>query len=223
MSKDKKKTMVVAGLGVLLLTVGAFQFIGKGSGSTPVAETAKQQATAAKTYAAEAEGKPVAKAEETDPQRAMLIAMVKDPLPSRDPFAPIGSPVQQKAPSQPEIKPPVIQQKSVPHQKWAPDFSPGNKPYDPLPGNGQAVNPANNPNVSTAPPLRQPSEFAYRVKGILNGPKPMAVFEDDSGNQRLVPLGGSVDGDSKVVGIEKGKVHIRQRGKDKVVDLSEGQ
>ena len=76
--------------------------------------------------------------------------------------------------------------------------------------------------LSKSAPLRQPTEFAYTLKGVLVGKKPMAVFEDDNGNQRLVPLGGSLDGDSKVVGIEKGKVRIRHRGKDQTHTLPEG-
>jgi hypothetical protein len=171
--------------------------------------------------------KTAAKSEkETDPQRAMLMALVKDPRPRRDPFEPIGSPMpQEAAPVQP-----VASQTATPtkHVGGGPRNlggsyagSPG--PYNPLPDGGQIGSPSATTDLTKAAPLRQPNEFAYRVKGILNGPKPMAVFEDDSGNQRLVPLGGSVDGDSKVVGIEKGKVHIRHKGKDKVVDLSEGQ
>jgi hypothetical protein len=62
----------------------------------------------------------------------------------------------------------------------------------------------------------------FQVKGVIVGQKPMAVIEDDNGSQRLVPLGGSVDSDSTVVGIEKGKVKIRHKGKNKTLNLPEG-
>lgn len=226
MKNEKKKTMVLIGMGVVLLAVGAFQFIGKGSSTpAPVATEAKNQAGAAAVYNGGGGDKAATKDEkEMDPQRAMLIAMVKDPLPKRDPFEPIGSPTpQETTPVPPVVTQPAPQIKHAGGGRNNSQFVGGPGPYDPLPGGGQIGTPNPATNITSAAPLRQPNEFAYKVKGILNGPKPMAVFEDDGGNQRLVPLGGSVDSDSKVVGIEKGKVHIRHKGKDKVVDLSEGQ
>jgi type II secretory pathway component PulC len=88
--------------------------------------------------------------------------------------------------------------------------------------NGGAIGAGGGAGLTQGAPLRQPGEFAYQVKGVIVGKKPMAVFEDDNGNQRLVPLGGSLDGDSKVVAIEKGKVRIRHHGKEKTLDLPEG-
>lgn len=228
MTNDKKKTLVVAGLGVLLLAVGAFQFIGKGSGSQAPASQAKKQAAAASVYSNGKDDKSITKDDaDNDPQRQMLMAMVKDPLPHRDPFQPIGAPEPQDSnPAQQPVTQPAQPVQAVKHNGGGRNSNYGGAPvppFEPLPGGTQIGAPGNGANLTKAAPLRQPSEFAYKVRGILNGPKPMAVFEDDSGNQRLVPLGGSVDGDSKVVGIEKGKVHIRHKGKDKVVDLTEGQ
>ena len=44
MNKDKKKTMVLGALGTALIAVGAFQFIPKGSGSSPPEKLAKPAA-----------------------------------------------------------------------------------------------------------------------------------------------------------------------------------
>jgi hypothetical protein len=69
--------------------------------------------------------------------------------------------------------------------------------------------------------IPQPSdELGYTVSGVMLGNKPVAVFQDKSGGQRLVALGGSLDGDTKVVGIERGKVKVKLRGK--TVTLSMG-
>jgi hypothetical protein len=50
----------------------------------------------------------------------------------------------------------------------------------------------------------------------------MAVFKDSQGNQRIVPLGGYVDADTKVVGIERGKVRVKTRDGEQTLTL-EGQ
>jgi hypothetical protein len=58
-----------------------------------------------------------------------------------------------------------------------------------------------------------PSAFSYRVSGVIVGARPAAVFTDPQGNQRLVSVGSSLDGDSKVVAIERGQVTVEHRGK----------
>ena len=65
-----------------------------------------------------------------------------------------------------------------------------------------------------------PNQFSYTVSGVITGGnKPAAVFTDSSGNQRLVPVGGSLDGDSKVVAIDRGNVTIEHRGKKQRLSL----
>lgn len=53
----------------------------------------------------------------------------------------------------------------------------------------------------------------YAVSVVILGSRPAAVFVDAQGGERLVPLGGALDGDTQVVGIEKGAVSVRFRGK----------
>jgi hypothetical protein len=73
-----------------------------------------------------------------------------------------------------------------------------------LPGpNGQPTGPA----VVPEPP------FGYSVSGVIVGQHPAAVFTDAQGNQRLVQLGGSLDAETKVIGIEKGKVTVKHGSK----------
>ncbi len=68
--------------------------------------------------------------------------------------------------------------------------------------------------MQVTPTGPDPSAFGYTVSGTMTGgDKPVAVFTDSNGNQRLVPVGGSLDGDSKVISIEKGSVVIEHRGK----------
>ena len=237
MNKDKKKALVLGALGTALIAVGAFQFIPKGGGSDPAAKPAK---AATKTPESpsnrSASGTPTnstSKIEsnpgrnptgdlakkDVDPQEEMLRNMGKAPLAKRDPFAPQGviadpTPVVVNQPA-----PPVNRDTTArpdPVLGRIPPFDPTNR-MTPIPGG-----PTGPIGIKDATPLRQEGEFAYTMKGVIVGRKPMAVFEDDSGNQRLVPLGGSIDRDTKVVGIEKGKVRIRHRGKDKTLNLPEG-
>ena len=45
------------------------------------------------------------------------------------------------------------------------------------------------------------------------GDRPMAVFADSQGNERIVPVGSSLDGDSQVVSVMAGAVKVRAHGK----------
>ncbi|MBS1723771.1 MAG: hypothetical protein JSS66_12555 [Armatimonadetes bacterium] len=254
MKNDKKKMIVLAGLGVALLAVGAFQFIGKGSPPpAPAVTKATKEATAHKastgassatsgttqpaaaaTGSSASNGQPSGESPaatpagatgtaeaETDPQRQVLLQMVKNPLPRRDPFESQDNRAPDTTPAQPVQTAPQQPVKPV-HRPTAERFA-YSAPVSPLAGTLPNGGTSPGMDVSHAPPLRQPSEFAYKVTGVIVGHKPMAVFEDDSGNQRLVPVGGSIDGDSKVVGVERGKVRIVHRGKEKTLSPQEGQ
>lgn len=227
MKNDKKKTLVIGGLALVLVAVGAFQFMpkGKNANTAPSNEVAAAQyqdgadgpSTTASAEGAGQEGGQEGQA--ADPQKEILLAMVKDPLPRRDPFRAQGVPVQQPAVQQP-VTPAQPVNSQRPSGGYRPPRMQGDvAPINPLPSGGLD----GAANLTAAAPLRQPGEFAYKVKGVIVGNKPMAVFEDDGGNQRLVPLGGSIDGDSQVVGIERGRVKVRHRGKDKTLTPTEGQ
>ncbi|HRI73395.1 MAG TPA: hypothetical protein PLB31_02880, partial [Fimbriimonadaceae bacterium] len=107
MKNDKTKTIVVSVLGVVLLGVGAFQFMPKGS--TPVA-------TATETYAADedkTDGKNLTpeekKAEEERAKQEALIAVLGGPLAPRDPFstAGISNPLPDNKVVPPTVPPPT--------------------------------------------------------------------------------------------------------------------
>ena len=57
------------------------------------------------------------------------------------------------------------------------------------------------------------AKFSFSVSGVMLGSKPMAVFTDAQGSQRLVMLGGSLDPDTKVISIDKDAVTVRFHGK----------
>ncbi|MCW5939818.1 MAG: hypothetical protein KF884_00160 [Fimbriimonadaceae bacterium] len=220
MKTDNKRTFVLIGLVAVLFAVGAFQVIG-GMAKPVVKVTSKP----AKDKQDEAQ-KPK---QEPNPQE--LMALAHPSLPPRDPFTPQvvePDPVASNSNATPTLGTPnPPQEQAAPRPVRSSDFRPGpmtgSVPVEPLPlGAAPTLGAAPGPiNLSKAAPLRQPDEFGYSVKGVIVGQKPLAVFEDAQGNQLLVPLGGSVGSDSKLLGIERGKVKIRHRGKDKTLALSE--
>jgi len=196
---EKKKIIALVALFVVVIGVGAFQF---SSIKGPAEDTAvKKKVAEEKKLEAE-------KKLEQESGKEIINPMFAQNLPARDPFAP-GHLVEE---------PSVANNSSQPNpQPLKPaNMGPGFKPFDPggairpLPGAGSAQG---NIGVQQGSPLRPSDELAYSLKGILLGERPAAVFQDDGGNQRLVALGGSIDGDSRVTSISQGTVTVRHKGK----------
>jgi hypothetical protein len=218
MNGDKKKMLVLGVLALLLVAVGAFSFLSGGSsGESAELTTTKADETANATE--NADGTPIegdatleeGKNVDGTPQEGMLAML---PLAPRDPFT---IPDQLDDKPKPEPAKPVeqtpVQQAPRPLTSNRPG---GNQPFDidmgALPGGSGG-------GIGSGVPMAVVPQYA--VKGIILGSKPLAVFEDGSGNQKLVPLGGSIDGDTKVVAIEKGKVTVSYKGKHQTLVIDE--
>jgi hypothetical protein len=219
MKNDKQKLLIIGVLGVVLIGVGAFSFMPKGPATGKKAAT-EPKVTAEKTLTPQ------------EKMRLELEKLVQGPLPPRDPFAvrrlagnetPPPATNTTPPPTQPQTNQRPPKASSVPRTgiEIPPAFVEG-----PLPNpNGGPLGPGprvGGPGLEGSKPLRNANEFAYSVKGVIVGANPMAVFEDDKGHQRLIPLGGSIDGDSRVVGIDRGRVTIKHRGKAKTLTIQEG-
>jgi type II secretory pathway component PulC len=59
------------------------------------------------------------------------------------------------------------------------------------------------------------------VAGVIVGKTRMAIVEDSNGNQKLVKEGDAIDGKKTIVGIDSGRVSVREDGKTKVIKLEE--
>ncbi len=217
MKGDKKKLIVVVAVLVVVLGVGAFSFL---SAPAPTVTATKTSSTKPSTPG-EAGAKP-----KTDPQRDALMAMVTGPLPERDPFKRPASTQTATEPTAAAPAKPAAARPAVPAGRLSPPVARTRvEPIDPLPGGDTLGSPrgpsARGFEVTKGAPVRNPDEFAFRVQGVVLGEKPMAVLQDEEGNQTLVPLGGTIGG-GRVIAIERDGVRIRHRGKDKVVPLSEG-
>lgn len=201
---DKKKKLALGGLVAVIAGVGAFQFT-SGSAEPPKA-AAKQEKkaieVAEKQYAAD-----------EDPT-GLIVASA---LPARDPFD--GSSWQPKIE---EPKPPAPVE---PPKNTRPPRNVGggriNGSIPPFQVGNMSLPSANGDiKLEASKPMADPNAFGYAVSGVIVGHRPAAVFTDASGNQRLIPVGGSIDGDSRVVGISRGKVTIRHR--DKTITMTVG-
>lgn len=223
MKDDKKKMMILGVLALVMVAVGAFTFLGGGSSAAPAEVVSTETVTDGTELADGAEvptdgtesGIEGEEGTEVDPLKDALASM---PFEVRDPFSvpptlddriqSVPAPVAQApAPVQPEIQTPK-----------PPTMHAGNAPLQPPVNGGQLPTFGDGENISLPPVVAKPQ---YRVKGIVLGARPMAVFEDSDGNQRLVPNGGSVDGDTRVVAIEKGRVTVSYKGKRHTLVIEE--
>jgi hypothetical protein len=185
MKDDKKKIIVLSALALVIVCVGVFQFALGGSPEPP-------PAVAKKTDKKDAAQQPAPEG----PKNPEYVVN----LPQRDPFQsqilPQMTPTPQPTPTP---TPAPVRQVKEPT-------------YRPMPGpeiTGAGFDPGAKPIVVAVPEPK----FAFMLSGVMLGEKPMAVFTDSQGGQRLVLLGGSLDPDSKVVSIERDAVTVKFHGK----------
>ncbi|HVL39010.1 MAG TPA: hypothetical protein VM328_06425 [Fimbriimonadaceae bacterium] len=189
---------MLAALAVAVVAIGAFQFSGD---SSPAPAPTEKKAGEEKP-AEPVKDKLVASAGPINP-------LFAGALPPRDPFKagvlPGMTPPSQPEPPQPEPEPPRPRQQRPPREFGAPPS--GFEPIQ-LPGLGDGIKVEPEPEV-----------FGYTLSGVVLGDTPAAVFTDGSGNQRLVTHGAALDGDSRVVGISRGKVTVRWKNKTMTLTL----
>lgn len=75
------------------------------------------------------------------------------------------------------------------------------------------------PGLGDKAPAPKVDDFEYTVSGVITGDRSAAVFVDSKGNQRLISLGGSIDGDATVVGISQSKVTVEVHGKKRTLSV----
>lgn len=183
MQGDKKKIIVVGVLALVIVSVGAFQFMNMGSSAPAPAPAKKEEKKSV-----------VVEADKEEPKNPLFIK----PLAMRDPFEPPAS----AQPKQPEVA-------RTNTNQAAPSTMGGKLPPVEIGGGMPSVSDGNKPVIMPAPTF----QFTYTVNGVMLGAKPLAIFADAQGNQRIVPLGGSIDADTTVIDIEKLAVTIRFHGK----------
>lgn len=248
MMEKKKQMMVVAGLVVLMLGVGAFQFmqspapsekkVSKTSGKEKLVSqvTATYSETDSSTTANSqkallayngdpaGEGNPVT-GQPADPE-AVLANLAH--VAARDPFdgsawsddVAVASDTPGAKPANPNTK--IASNGPVRNSYVPPRPSSMQGNFGPVhPGTGNISLPTVGPDQGGAPVAQMPSldDVNYTVTGVVNGRKQAAVFTDAQGGQRLVRVGQKLDADTEVVGVMRGQVIVRHRGKTKVLGV----
>jgi hypothetical protein len=238
MKQDKKKIVVLIALAVVILAVGAFSFLPTGGAPAAepsaksketksdsdgkVAQDATKSDTGASSFEGSVEGAVPAAGGETAEKEPPKNPTVATSLPQRDPFTPADlAPTETAAAATPPVpaanpapNPAPQRDRVVRRRTGGGGGLGGNLPPFAIDKTGQL--PGANGSVSLSPnpdAALDPSAFSYKVSGLIVGNKPAAVFTDSQGNQRLVTVGGSLDGDSQVTSIDRNRVTVRHRGK----------
>jgi hypothetical protein len=199
MNREKKQLVIVGLLAVMVLSVGAFQFMG-GSPTPPPAADKSSASDKAAEDAKKAEAEAV-----KNPDFA-------DSLAKRDPF--------QKASFAIVVK----EQEKLPVEEPKPSL-----PKPPRKDNSQKTSFGGDPDWSrrTLPsgddkvgPLVVPEpQFGYSLIGIIAGEHPGAVFADSAGNQKLVEAGQGIDGDAVLLSVSRDKVRVKFHAKTLVLTV----
>lgn len=234
MNKQTKQLAIIGVLAAVLLAVGAFQFMTP----VPVPPLPDQEKTAAAPGsepvepAANGEA-PTAETAKSDPIRDALLNYATSNATPRDPFKPAGDLAKEFASPQGKVAPaeasPVVGNAAEGANPGPSRFPRQNvEPMNPMqgslaggPGVGLMQSGSLPDGSNSADPRIITGGPSYKVKGILVGTTRMVVLEDAEGNQKLVPEGGSVDGDTTIVKVQNNTVKISTRGKRKEVPLEE--
>lgn len=152
--------------------------------------------------------------------------------PGRDPFAQSGGgspPTPGVIHRAPEPTPAPIRDPSRPRPNRMPSMpAPSVAPMDPLAGPLPDALPSptappvlaggdqpggEGPKLTPGKPLRQPGELPMRLVGVVLGPRPLVVLQDDDGKQKSFGVGSEVVPGSRILRIERRKVVVRHLGK----------
>ncbi len=221
MNNEKKKLIVVIALVVVVLGVGAFQFMSSGPETPVTAKVAKKSGTEAEYLADKpsvgqdelsAQSDAAKEYSADNPKLDPLGQLYAMALQSRDPFEPMEALKQIEAPK--PITPPI--QRPV-QRPWRGGAELNIPPMPPMLGTLDPTG-LGNPGVSV-PVVPQGPRFS--VSGVIRGSQNAAVISDAQGNQRLIKEGQDLDGDHKVISVQKNKVVIRKKD-GKTITLSVG-
>ena len=228
---NKKKTTVLVSLLLVMLAVGAFSFLG--GSSAPAQEAgktaaAKKERLEAKKLAREADSKK----DTEDALPSDIQRMVSMSLPARDPFKQLiktkPDKVTNKSKNMPSTGPvdssaTVTKPTPIRNGRPVPPLSPlqgelpevdgaSPKPVQTSESTGQ-VGKNNGMKIRSGTPVRNEGDFAYSLVGVVDGPNPAAVLLADSGEQRVVKAGTILDGKSRIIKIQRGRVVVDHSGK----------
>lgn len=199
MSKDKKQMIVMGALVLVIVAVGAFQFMGGSKKKGPVAE-----ADESKLAIEAGSGEEVAAGKDYTPP--VLPPGFEFPgLDKRDPFQ-----AQAKILDEPkdDKRPP---QWTDPNKGRPTTQITSGRGYDPVP-----TGPPGSGNTESSRAVGEPP---FDVVGIIQGSRStMAILSPDEGRQQMVSIGDTI-GDWTVAAISPNTIEVRYKGKSETLNL----
>jgi hypothetical protein len=142
-------------------------------------------------------------------------------LPQRDPFnGTRWDPMENLRPTTPVVtptqKPPKTRNSGYRPPRLGGDVGPLR--IDPGDLTGPGLNPIGENSGISMPSVE---EVPYKVNGIVRGANSAVIVTDGQGKQRIARVGSNLDPDTKVLGVENGKMVVRHRGKIKKVSIDD--
>jgi hypothetical protein len=207
---EKKKLIVIGALTVVMLGIGTMQIVKSTSHPAPAPAAV---ATTAAPAADKTEGDSTDKKD--DAQAPQANDLVKGSYAAHDPFKPL---VDANAPVS------TVAQNTAPTKPLPTRVARG-EVFPPFPISKEGQLPGTVASVQggvTTPVKPAAPEFGYQLAGIIMGRKPAAVFVDTQGAQHLVQLGGSLDGDTRLVDLDREHVVLRVKDQTKNLTLGGG-
>lgn len=195
MNREKKQLVVVGVLVVLVLGIGAFQFTRQDAPPPPAStkEKAKSVDETEKTAVPTKNYPELMDLQQRDPFEIAAFVAGSNPQPT---IAPIPKPAP--------VSGTVI-------------TDPSKKGLDALPG---PELPWQAGGIGDVKPIEPPKPvFGYTLVGIVEGAHPMAVFQDEKGNQQLVEAGQSIGSSATITHISRGKVRVKFNAETLVLNV----
>jgi len=201
MQKKNQKVIMVALLGIVMLSVGVWQWQ---SMSTPPQEPAQKEGEQPAAGTGQSEqpsgSEPPSSNHGSQPINTSNLAV----LPVRDPFTPELSLIKN-----PDQSPPAGSNRIVISNAAPRTISGSLPPLSPMgmsPGNGVHLE-STEPDVKPEPPTPD-----WQVMGVVQGPNTLAIVKDRDGNRRFVRQGESLGNGFRVESVRRGEIIVRGHG-----------
>jgi hypothetical protein len=218
MSKDKKQLVVVGVLVLVVLAIGAFQFMGMRP--KPVAKEDEPKK--------EDKGEIVAQNDVQDPVKTMVEQLTGQASMPRNPFEAQAVVLEDEKETTTQPDPEITNGNGNvgrPPNGYKSEIGVGGfggaqvEPVDPTNGNG--LN--GNSNITNGQPVQYSGDAPYILRGVIIGRKTMCMLQDAKGRDHLVREGENVPGtDHTILSITQKEIKINYQGRVRTLVLAGG-
>jgi hypothetical protein len=212
MQKKNQKVIMVILLGVVMLSVGVWQWQSM-SGTTPEEQQEGKPSSQEGISNSQSSQQPD-QTNNANPAGNQVVANLAT-LPVRDPFTPEQSLVKNPEQPQPDASRPTVISGAAPRT-----ISGSLPPLPPMSvhsGNDLRFE-RTDPEVKPEPPTPD-----WQVVGVVQGPKTLAIVKDGEGNRRFVRQGESLGDGFRVESVRRGEIVVRGHGQKHTLKVGSGE